>query len=75
MKCHNLSKKCTNILNNNYNNINIAFKMYDNSINTKKIGNNSSINFNVYKLKCSCNTFYTEKLVEVSFDTINMFQN
>jgi len=70
MKYHNfLSGKFANILNKNNNNVKIAFKTKNNSIQTinnkiKTFTNKNSINYDnygVYKLICSCNKFYIGK--------------
>jgi len=70
MKYHNfLSGKFANILNKNKNNVKIAFKTKNNSIQTinnksKKFTNKTFIdfdNYGVYKLICSCNKFYIGK--------------
>ena len=67
MKYHNfLSGKFANILNRNINNVKIAFKTKNNSIQTinnktKKFTNKNSINYDYYggyKLISSCNKFY-----------------
>ena len=58
--------KFENIVNKNNNNVKIAFKTKNNSIQTinnkiKKFTNKNSYNYGVYKLICSCNKFYIGK--------------